>query len=370
MHAGTTSFAIDVERLLAPISIAQPAGEWLRYEGTYDRIREARLEDDPDLDQGVWERELKKADWGAVQELCLEALETRSKDLQLAVWLMEAWVHLHGLAGAREGLRVIIGLCESYWEGLYPQLDGGDLERRLAPLEWMDERLALLLKHIPVAQPQVHEAAIYTWADWESACHLEKLAKKNRGLLETAAAEGKATLAKFFISVKLTPGAFYARLNKDVGETIATLASLERLLDELCGKQAPSFEQLKSTLFAIRRLVQDIMKEHPPSEEPYPPEGFSAAPMVMHDNELESEQVAYTLHIHSRAEAYRLLAAAAEYLMRTEPHSPTPYLVKRAVAWGGMTLGELLQELISDEKDLQQLYAFLGLHGGHHTDEG
>jgi len=62
-----TSFHLDLERLLTPISGDNPAGQFLRYEGMYDRIQEARKED-ADLPQGVWERELKKADWNKVRE--------------------------------------------------------------------------------------------------------------------------------------------------------------------------------------------------------------------------------------------------------------------------------------------------------------
>jgi type VI secretion system protein ImpA len=65
----------------------------------------------------------------------------------------------------------------------------------------------------------------------------------------------------------------------------------------------------------------------------------------------------------SRDEAYRRLGEIADYLLRTEPHSPVPYLVKRAVAWGGMPLAELLQELLDSESDLKQIYRLLGTRG-------
>ena len=68
--------------------------------------------------------------------------------------------------------------------------------------------------------------------------------------------------------------------------------------------------------------------------------------------------------IRSREEAYRRLAEAADYLLRTEPHSPTPYLVMRAVAWGNLPLTGLLQELVQNEGDLQQLYKLLGMNAG------
>lgn len=68
--------------------------------------------------------------------------------------------------------------------------------------------------------------------------------------------------------------------------------------------------------------------------------------------------------ITSREEAFRRLNEAADYLMRTEPHSPCPYLVKRAVAWGKMPLTELLQDLVRSEGDLQELYGLLGMDPG------
>lgn len=46
----------------------------------------------------------------------------------------------------------------------------------------------------------------------------------------------------------------------------------------------------------------------------------------------------------SREDAYRQLLLIADYLARTEPHSPVPYLIKRAVEWGNKPLSELLAE--------------------------
>ena len=142
-----TSFHLDLDKLLTPISGDNPAGEFLRYEGTYDRIQEARKED-ADLPQGVWERELKKADWNEVRDVCLEALESRSKDLQIGIWLLESLLHLYGFSGVGDGLRVLLGLCERFWDHLYPEIDGDDLEARVSPIVSMNEKLYLQLKFV------------------------------------------------------------------------------------------------------------------------------------------------------------------------------------------------------------------------------
>jgi type VI secretion system protein ImpA len=73
--------------------------------------------------------------------------------------------------------------------------------------------------------------------------------------------------------------------------------------------------------------------------------------------------VGQTGAITSRADAYYRLAEASEYLMRTEPHSPVPYLVKRAVQWGNMSLAELLYEFVGNPDDLVAIQRLLGMRG-------
>jgi type VI secretion system protein ImpA len=56
---------LDMEAILGPIPGDNPAGEDLRYDPTYDLIKEARKSDD-NLDQGAWKTEIKSADWEKV----------------------------------------------------------------------------------------------------------------------------------------------------------------------------------------------------------------------------------------------------------------------------------------------------------------
>src|SRR5712692_8212755 len=121
--------APPLEALLAPITGENPAGENLRYAGLHDEIREARRSEDATA-QGQWQRETKVADWPLVAELAADALATKTKDLQVGAWLAEAWVSLNGFTGLRDGLQLMHGLHERFWDRLYPETDDGDLEGR------------------------------------------------------------------------------------------------------------------------------------------------------------------------------------------------------------------------------------------------
>ena len=83
---------MDVSEFLKPISEDKPCGENLRYENVYDQLKEFRREDDDRLSQGIWQTEPKKANWPEVVKLATKLLTTQTKDLQIAIWLTEAWI--------------------------------------------------------------------------------------------------------------------------------------------------------------------------------------------------------------------------------------------------------------------------------------
>jgi type VI secretion system protein ImpA len=70
--------------------------------------------------------------------------------------------------------------------------------------------------------------------------------------------------------------------------------------------------------------------------------------------------------VSGREEAYDALERIADYLTLLEPHSPAPFLVRRAVAWGRMPLPRLLAELMAEHGDLQRVFIMLGIEQERH----
>ena len=81
-------------------------------------------------------------------------------------------------------------------------------------------------------------------------------------------------------------------------------------------------------------------------------------PMVGLGDEVSPPTV-HTRSWSTREQAYATLEAVADFLARTEPHSPTPYLIRRAVNWGRMSLPELMAEIQREEGDLNKLVGLL-----------
>jgi type VI secretion system protein ImpA len=77
--------------------------------------------------------------------------------------------------------------------------------------------------------------------------------------------------------------------------------------------------------------------------------------------ERESAPRVTVSRVESRAHAYQLLDLVARYLAEHEPHSPTPFLLQRAVTWGQLPLPELMREIVRTEGDMARYLALLGI---------
>jgi type VI secretion system protein ImpA len=111
---------VNVESLLKPLTDEVPCGENLRWDRRYLEVER--------LAEGKEETQFSAAeepDWREVRDGCVE-LFARGKHLRLAVLLTVAAVRLEGYTGLRDGLKLIQGLLDQYWDQIFPQLDAED----------------------------------------------------------------------------------------------------------------------------------------------------------------------------------------------------------------------------------------------------
>jgi type VI secretion system protein ImpA len=349
---------LDVKSLVTPITGANPSGESLRYAGTYDAIQEARRADDA-LAQGDWQRPSKASDWRGVIEIATEALATRSKDLQIAAWLLEAAVKVHGFAGLRDGLRLLRELMERFWDTVYPEIQENDLEFRAAPIEWLNERLPEAVKAVPIAQSSRGDQ--YAWWHWHESRTVENLGRQNPEARELALAEGKISGEDFDKAVAALPRAHWEPLFEDLGGAWDELTGLDAVVDERFGRSAPSLVALKKAAEEVRTLIESIVKRKRELE----PDAAAAASSAAADGLAAFHEAPVASGgggmPSDRAAALRQLAEVAAFFRRTEPHSPVAYLVQRAVQWGHMPLEDWLKEVITDGNVLAHVRETLGL---------
>jgi type VI secretion system ImpA family protein len=340
----------DIAALLAPIDGG--AGTNVRPAGDYERIAEARRDENASLPRGVWVRDIKQADWGLVERLCTEVLAKRSKDLRIACWLCEAWVHIYGFAGLGPGLALVHGLCREFWPDLYPPLEGEDSSARIAAFEWLNERLPVALRQVPVLVDAAQPELAYSWSDCLAAERLEAVRGRDAAAAQKAEAAGAVTQAMIEDRRRRTDHTLLERIAADLEQASTALAGLDGTLDALCGRDAPGLGKIRGVgtdIADFAAMALDARRTRPAKAEASV-EG-APAPAAMPPSPSPAM---------SRSAAYEQLAEIADFLRSTEPHSPVPDVLDQLVSWRDMSLIELDSALRETNSSVSILLESLG----------
>jgi type VI secretion system protein ImpA len=333
--------------LLRPISSKEACGEDLSFSPDVDDIVRARVQDDPSLAQGEWVSALKEADWEFVAARCAALIESRSKDLRLAVWLAEAHGKLRHFRGLGDGYALLAGLCERYWDGLYP-LPGedGDHEQRTGNLFWLLARTPQLVRQMPVT-----EDGAVCMADFDAARQRMNLAAQGNGdpWSARADADGGPGLAELDAARRRNSARFNERLLEDARYCLASLAQLEAVADARLGDDGPGFGAARDAVLNAIDFIEPLASHVSAPEEPPGAAETPARPAGALQGALQG-----------RAQALAQLRQVADFFRRTEPHSPVAYLADKAALWGEMPLHVWLRSVLKDPGALGQLEEMLG----------
>lgn len=369
----------DLAELLNPIPGDSPAGPHLRYDPIYDQLQELRREDDQSAPRGIWQTKMKVADWGGLTDLAADTLALKSKDLQIAAWLVEGLTARQGLLGLAAGFDALAALSETFWPNLWPELgEDGDTDARLAPFDWLDDKLPPRISMIAItdAEPRLswHQ---YLSSQRRAASATQVTGRRAKG--ETEAADTQLEAA--FASVEATETAFFVRLVEALGMVADRLENLKAVLRAQLGLSAPSLTGISQMLGSITGFIRAVLNDRgvmleeeiqsnpdvivalPPTEDMFMSESLDDAPPEEIGEEgadtapapVAAAVPAGPQGIRDRDHAYRILTQVAAYLEKTEPHSPVPHLIMRAVAWGQMSLPELLAEMMAEGGDTFRL---------------
>src|SRR6266571_3309005 len=347
------------EGLLNPIPGENPSGQNLRYDPVYDKIREARrAEEELQLSEeaskkDVWARAIKKADFVQVLKLSTEALLVQEK-----------------IAGLTQGINLIRGLLENFWDTLYPEIEDGDLEMRFGPIEWVGARLDIQVRRVPLTKNKLD------WFKFQESRRIgyEADAQGNDAKMaarRAAIEEKKCTGEEFDEAARNTGESYYRQLTADLTVAVESVNALETLCDEKFGREAPNFANLKKALEDLQDTVREFWK---PAEEKGPEDEVATeeAETVLSDREVTAAAAPARKRAVASEEpadpedAVRRMVALARYLRVANAASPVPYMVLRGLRWGelranGPSLdGALLEPPPSETR---QTLKKLGLEG-------
>lgn len=327
------------EKILTPVAPDDPAGPNLEYDPTFVALERA-LRGKAEQQIGTTIVPAEPPNWKEVQGEATELLG-RSKDLRAACGLAVALLHNGGLPGFAQGLAVVRGLIERYWEGLHPRLDpDDDLDptMRVNVLAGLAE--AQVLAAIRTA-PLVSSRAVgrFSLRDLEIA------------LGDSAAPPGAETAPLSTIEAAVMDG--------DLPLLEATRAGARDCLEAIGGIEASVAERigmehgpdLSKTAALLRKMAtflgNGLARRRPPQAAPDLAGPGQKADSVKEDSTMGAPQ-RFQGEIGSRDDVIRALDSICAYYARFEPSSPVPMFMERCKRLVTKNFMDIVRDLVPE----------------------
>ncbi len=359
------------EGILDPISEAEPSGKELVNDATFERLKDLRKPNEAAIEafyaprSGKGPRMMTADLWmpreiNRVIEIAGTLLATKSKDLQVAVWLAEGLLWKEGLGGFRDGLNMVRELMERYWDTLYPLPDEGDQYLRIRHLEWMGMSDSVKESSPPLALGFVALTQNgLTWNQFKGSREVpgEKESGKAAEQRKAALADGKTPPEEIEEGLTATPKALYKKWSNEAQECLDALGGLDTFCKEKFTDDPPGFLKLRSALEQLQNAIAILLRRKL-EQDPDPPEIVETPQVEAVEGEAAAEGETANgsggsgvsmgaqfgdltgIEPASRDEAIFRIAAAVNYLRRTDPGGPAAFLAMRGLRWGELYSSE------------------------------
>lgn len=369
----TMAEILNLAVLLKPISDDRPCGEDLDGSPDFSSLRRAFTNARKAEKQPGFTMASPPPEWRDILEEVPPLLERQTKDLRLAAWLSEAMLRQHSLAGLAQGLRLLHGLTERFWDDVHPRgevdADLSEAESRVAAIQdkvaplqgvfGVGDKSPLAQTLILVPLTQHGEGGPFSLWDYDIAVANEAVEADAKRKQEIAAGKIVVT-AVIAAAFRRNDPAFSRALVSGAHDAQIWLQRLEHVLAQKCGAEAPSLAQPREALDRLYRLLRHLAPDLVASVEA----DAAAAPAV--EQAATGDQPAAiaappsALAIDGRDQAFAMLGDIAGFLRRFDPQSLVPDMLESVIARGRLPVHDLLRDLIPDDKARRELY----LRGG------
>ena len=325
---------MDIEKLLEPISGDEPCGEDIEYDQDFIDLR-TEVEGQPESQVGDEVIEAEEGDWSKVREQSIELLG-RSKNLEVALYFCVAALEKDGIKGFCEGLKLIDGICNKFWDDCYPKLDMDEheeerfleriniIESLSRPFKTPDDSLKVIERLGKAPLSDSREVGRFSLADIAVARGDETSSEDEQ---EDPEHEKPAlTLTLIEASFRKTDPDVLQGVAQSTADSLKALSGIESFLNENAGS-APNFDAIKNQLQEITRALQEFGAAEGLDETVETvSEGEGTAP----SGPSGGGGQALSGDISSRQDVNKALDKIITYYNKHEPTSPVPFLLERA----------------------------------------
>lgn len=334
---------IDLDNLLSDISADAPCGENLEEDADFLLLEdENRFVEERQMGDSIIPAE--EPDWKVVRNLALELL-TKTKDVQVAMPLICALVRSDGFHGLEQGITLLLGWMQNYWDDVYPVQDPEDDYPilRMNTLSGLNDYLLFRkpINHIALTQSALGK---FSWQDIEIAEGRVKPIGGDDGEVPKISIIEGAFIETDFDTLQ--------NLAASIKQALQQLNALTVVLTEKAGAMnAPVFSDVTSLLQRISNFVEQQLQQRPEFQGDMTELDAGTGEVEAGLGGTGGGKAGRQAGINSRHDAMRAIDDICKYFELNEPSSPAPFLLQRAKKLMTMDFMDILRDMTPDGID-------------------
>jgi type VI secretion system protein ImpA len=330
----------NLDSLLQPVSADAPSGADLEYDPAFLEL-ERLSESKPEQQMGSTIVPAQEPDWKEVANRAL-ALFSKTKDLRIAAKVTRALLQTEGLIGFADGLSLMRGVVETFWDGFYPKLDpdeGNDPTFRVNVLMGLCDGAAFIdrIRLIPIV----------------SARSFGRFSLRDLAIASGEIPPPTGTEAPKAAAID---GAFNECPIPELQATadalrsaIESLKAMESFVGEKVGaSNGPNFSKLNDVLRSADKIMSARLARRGVGVEAVAGEGGEEGVVAGGGGGGHSAGPSMTGEINSREDVIRVLDKICNYYERAEPSSPIPILLQRSKRLVSASFLDIVRDIASD----------------------
>ena len=366
------------QTLLQPINEENFCGEYLKSErATFRPLRNAfnlaqtslrKLSQNPDGDELEQLQDENLNNWAELSSNLLDVFTNKSRDIELIGWFISAQLvedkSAQGLAIAFEWFSALV---ENHWQTLQPILPDNKLSAQ-GEAEQLTELTQFKVKAFFQLLGDSEESSLLygpllmfplvgniTFYQYQSAERKGKLTALKT--IANSLAEERAVIQQKLDGLNRAITAIET-LNHHVSEKTqpahvlapnfnfirSLILKVEKAIEFLTGIKAVT-SATQTEVEQIENVTVNTANEFAQSESLKSHSAMTTSAIVNVGQDLTQTAATNSMN---RNIAFHQLREISNYFRESEPHSPVSFLLEKAIRWGGMSLPELLTEMVSE----------------------
>jgi type VI secretion system protein ImpA len=288
---------------------------------------------------------IDKQAWEEVITLAGKILSNYSKDIEIAVWLLEGLTRCEEFKGVKTGLDIICYFFDKYIEYIYPlsqEMDEEDDNPKLIPISMLSGKYEAGTLIAPIYFCElIKTRSGKSYNAWE----IKKiLSVKNKNKINhDVTIDEILQCDELKSAMENIDEEHFLQLKDNLVNCMSSFKEFNLILTKNFERYAPNLSNLNNSLsycFSIintaTKITQQILQK--PTE------------IAEENNNQQLLNITNLDHKKlSRTEAKNLLEMLVKFFGELEPHSPVSYTLARALKWCDMELPKMLCEIMPDE---------------------